>query len=112
VRVRNRGNSASSGNETLHVYWAKASTGLAWPVDWNDHLDNPCGGAPRLYGYEVTKPRKNGATASNVDQMDYVAAIQMIDTAAFQFPDGVTYFDKQNVEHTYVFKESTMCITR
>src|SRR4030095_15578725 len=38
VRIRNRGNTASSGTETLHVYWAKASTGLSWPGDWNDHL--------------------------------------------------------------------------
>lgn len=104
VRVRNRGNTASSGNETLHVYWAKASTGLTWPTDWNDHLDNPCGGAPRLYGYEVTKPRKNGATASVAERNDYVSAIQTIDTAAFQFPDGVTYFDKQDFVHQFVFQ--------
>src|SRR5467141_3526166 len=58
VRVRNRGDAASTGNETLHVYWAKASTGLNWPGDWNDHLESPtCGGPDRLYGYEVTKPR-------------------------------------------------------
>ncbi|MBM3846290.1 MAG: hypothetical protein FJ405_08395 [Verrucomicrobia bacterium] len=29
VRVRNRGSTASAGTETLHVYWAKASTGLS-----------------------------------------------------------------------------------
>jgi tyrosinase-like protein/Big-like domain-containing protein len=104
VRIRNRGNTASSGNETLHVYWAKASTGLSWPGDWNDHLDNPCGGADRLYGYEVTKPRKSGAAASNTERTDYVTAIQTIDTASFQFPDGVTYFDKQDFVHQYVFQ--------
>src|SRR5688500_12518726 len=64
VRVRNRGSASSSGNETLHVYWAKASTGLNWPGDWNDHLADPCAtGTPRLYGYEITKPRRNAATA-------------------------------------------------
>jgi len=103
VRVRNRGNSASSGTETLHVYWAKASTGLGWPGDWNDHLANPCGGPLRLYGYEVTKPRKNGASASAGEKADYVSAIQTIDTATFQFPDLVTYFDKQNSVHFALF---------
>jgi hypothetical protein len=103
VRVRNRGSSPSSGTETLHVYWAKASTGLNWPGDWNDHLDNPCGGTPRLYGYEITKARKNGATASVSEKADYVAAIQTIDTASFQFPDGMTYFDKQNFVHSTLF---------
>src|SRR6267143_6007358 len=33
VRVHNRGTTASSGTEQLQVYWAKASTGLAWPTD-------------------------------------------------------------------------------
>src|SRR5260370_13848447 len=28
VRIRNIGSSASSGTETLHVYWANANTGL------------------------------------------------------------------------------------
>ena len=36
VRIRNRGGAASTGNETLHVYWAKASTGLNWSSDWNE----------------------------------------------------------------------------
>ena len=30
VRIRNIGGSPSSGTETLHVYWAKANTGLNW----------------------------------------------------------------------------------
>src|SRR3954454_7451930 len=79
VRIRNRGNAASSGTETLHAYWAKASTGLYWGTgvagnsDWVDHLEAPsCGGPNKLYGYEVTKPRKNGATASNQEKSDYV----------------------------------------
>jgi len=83
VRVRNRGNTSSSGTETLHVYWAKASTGLNWPGDWNDHIANPCGGTPRLYGYEVTKPRSNAVNVSVSVRNDYVNAIQTIDTASF-----------------------------
>ena len=103
VRVRNRGSTASSGTETLHVYWAKASTGLNWSSDWNDHLANPCGGPLRLYGYEVTKPRSNAANVAVSVRNDYVTAVQTIDTASFQFPDGSTYFDKQDNVHFNLF---------
>ena len=99
VRVRNRGSTASTGNEWLRVYWAKAATGLSWPTDWNDHLDNPCGGTPRLYGYEVTKPRKNAVGATPTERAEYLAAIQAIDAAPFEFPGSVSYWDKQNVIH-------------
>ncbi|HEU0009528.1 MAG TPA: tyrosinase family protein [Verrucomicrobiae bacterium] len=104
VRVRNRGTSASSGTETLHVYWAKASTGLNWPGDWNDHVANPCGFAqPRLYGYEVTKPRSNAATVAVSVRNDYIAAVQTIDMPPYLFPGGDTYFDKQNNVHFPLF---------
>src|SRR5688572_13636767 len=36
VRVHNRSAVASTGNEVLRVYWAKASSGLSWPGSWND----------------------------------------------------------------------------
>jgi hypothetical protein len=103
VRVRNRGTTTSSGTETLHVYWSKASTGLVWPTHWNDYLASICPGPPRLYGYEVTKPRRNAATVSATVRNDYVNAVQTIDTAAFQFPDLSTYFDKQNQVHNTLF---------
>ena len=35
VRVRNRSCQSSSETETLTLNWAKASTGLSWPTDWN-----------------------------------------------------------------------------
>jgi hypothetical protein len=100
VRVHNLGTVASLGTETLHVYWAKASTGLDWPNHWNDHVENRCG-SDRLYGYEVTKPRKNGATASPQEKMDYVAAVQALKTKFFS--DGRDYFQKQDDLHASVF---------
>ena len=103
IRIRNRGDTTSSGTETLHAYWAKASTGLSWPTDWVDHLDNPCPGPDRLYGYEITKPRKSGVAATVAERNAYVDAIQQIDTASFQFPDLSTYFDKQNEVHSTLF---------
>ncbi|MES2486379.1 MAG: S8 family serine peptidase, partial [Bacteroidota bacterium] len=35
VRVINKSCVASTGNETLTINWAKASTSLNWPTDWN-----------------------------------------------------------------------------
>lgn len=35
VRVINKKCVASTGNEQLKLYWAKASTGLSWPNPWN-----------------------------------------------------------------------------
>lgn len=42
VRVRNRGNATSSGNEELKLYWSKAGSGLGWSADW-DGSNNVCG---------------------------------------------------------------------
>ncbi len=38
VKIRNRGCTASQGTEILNLYWAKASTALAWPNHWNGSL--------------------------------------------------------------------------
>src|ERR1043166_538038 len=70
VRVRNRGGAASSGNERLRVYWAKGSTGLSWPTQWVDFLANTCG-PTKLFGAEMTKPRKNAATATAAERDAY-----------------------------------------
>lgn len=99
VRVRNRGTTASSGTERLRVYWAKASTGLAWPAQWVDHMASHCG-PTKLYGIEITKPRKNAATATVGERNAYRDAIVAIGTmAAYQFADGVSYWHKQNAIH-------------
>jgi hypothetical protein len=49
VKVSNRGSVATMGNEKLEVYWAKASTGLAWPSHWKDYYATPDGCAERLF---------------------------------------------------------------
>jgi len=104
VRIRNRGETSSTGSETLHVYWAKASTGLGWSGDWIDHFETPtCGGPQKLYGFEVTKPRKNGATATAQERSDYITAIQTINGPPYQWGDGVTYFNKNDDVHFTLF---------
>ncbi len=99
VRVRNRGSTASSGTERLRVYWAKASTGLAWPAQWVDYLANNCG-PTKLYGIELTKPRKNAGSATAAERNAYRHAITNVGTMLpYQFSDGVSYWHKQNSIH-------------
>ncbi|HAS40722.1 MAG TPA: hypothetical protein DCS93_09600 [Microscillaceae bacterium] len=55
VKIRNRGCTASQGNEVLDVYWAKASTALAWPSHWNGSLSVAGNSLGDLVG-QVTLP--------------------------------------------------------
>jgi hypothetical protein len=106
VRVRNRGTSASSGTERLRVYWAKASTGLGWPDQWGgagvDFMANNCPGKPRLYGTELTKPRKNAANATDAERDAYRDAIINIGGPDFVFNEwGTSYWHKQTEVHKF-----------
>lgn len=99
IRVRNRGTAASNGTERLRLYWAKASTGLGWPAQWVDYMASNCG-PTKLYGAEVTKPRKNAATATVAERDAYRDAILSVGTLpAFVFPGGMTYWHKQDQVH-------------
>lgn len=99
VRVRNRGATASTGNERLRVYWAKASTGLSWPSQWVDYSATIAGCNARVFGMEITKPRKNAATATPAERDAYRDAIIAIGTLpAYQFPDR-SYWHKQDQIH-------------
>ena len=97
VRVRNRGAAASTGTERLRVYWAKASTGLSWPLQWEDYKANFCGPS-KLYGIEITKPRKNAATATAGERTAYVNAVLGAATIKWT-ADLVSYFSKQDQIH-------------
>ncbi len=99
VEVRNHSQSASTGMERLRLYWAKASTGLSWPTQWVDY--QPGGLGTPLYAAEVTKPRKNGATATAAEQMAYVNAIVAIGTKpAYVFPMGTDFWHTQQTVHS------------
>ena len=41
VRVTNKGEFASTGNEKLSLHWAKAGTNLSWPEHWNGSIGPP-----------------------------------------------------------------------
>ncbi len=100
VRVRNRGPNATPAGARLKLYWAKAAGGLSWPTQWVDYFAMS-GGVSLLHGMEITKPRRNADSVSVAERNAYVAAIQTIDTAGFAYPDGVTYWDKQNDIHAH-----------
>jgi hypothetical protein len=98
VEVRNNSNAASTGKERLRVYWAKASTGLSWPSQWVDY--QPGGSLTLLYGAEITKPRKNAATATTTERNAYVNAILAIGTnPSYVFPMGMDYWHTQQEVH-------------
>lgn len=107
VEVRNHGTTASTGTERLRLYWAKASTGLSWPTQWVDY--QPGGPRTTLYGAEITKPRKNGATASAAEQTAYVNAILAIGTnPAYVFPMGIDFWHTQQEVHSNMGSNSNI----
>ena len=99
VRVRNRGNEASSGTERLRLYQSKASTGLSWPASWVDNVGMICGD-DHLLGIEITKPRQNAQSVSATERNAYRDALLAIQSdSQFQYSDGTQYWRKQNDIH-------------
>ena len=107
VRVTNRGTSATSGTERLRVYWAKASTGLNWPNHWtgapgNSDADtyyaNDCG-VWRVFGKEITKPRKEGSTATAAERQIFADAVAQLENVNHP-GSSQTYWDLNDIIHT------------
>ena len=102
VRIRNRG-TASTGTERLQLYWASASTGLSWdPAKvGGSFVDNVQGNV--LFGSEITKVRKNAATASQAERDAYIAALRKIAVdPAFVFSNGSrSYWNTQQEIHRF-----------
>jgi hypothetical protein len=108
VRVSNRGTAASSGTERLRVYWTKAGLSTPWDSHWVDFVPDPttlgdgtCTN-PVAYGMEVTKTRNNLAKATPaamVERQKLLSAFLKLDDGSLQFPDNVTFWDKQEEIH-------------
>ncbi|MEB3334070.1 MAG: hypothetical protein VKP70_03705 [Cyanobacteriota bacterium] len=64
VRVRNRGITPTSSDETLRLYWAKASTGLGWPAPWDgsNNAPPPSNGNPIGSSIPLSFPNGSGST--------------------------------------------------
>lgn len=97
VKVRNRGAGATPAGARLTLYWTKVGSAQAWPTAWVDYLP---GTGELAHGMEITKPRRNAATVTQAERDAYVQAILAIDAAGHAFPDGVTFWDKQNQIHS------------
>ncbi len=114
VQVHNHSNSASTGMERLRLYWAKASTGLSWPAQWVDY--QPGGPLTPLYGAEITKPRKNAASAATTpaERTAYVNAVVAIGTnTVYVFPtsppaSGMDYWHTQQEVHSNMGSSSNI----
>lgn len=107
VKVRNRGDESSTGKERLRVYFAKASTGLSWPAQWEDFVQ-VVSGAPLLYGAEVTKPRKNAALASQSERDAFVSAIMAARAAPHVLPGGASSWHIQGTIHSVMSALATV----
>ncbi|PJN95435.1 hypothetical protein CNY89_08495 [Amaricoccus sp. HAR-UPW-R2A-40] len=99
VRVRNRGSGATPAGARLKIYWTKISGAQSWPTAWVDYFAQ-VNGRSLLNGMEITKPRVNAANATQAERDAYVQAILNADTSNFAFPNGVTFWDMQNVIHS------------
>ena len=106
VRIENKGEEASSGNEVLKLYWAKASTGLGWGTHWGinpitgpvDYFHQPSFCNDELFlSEEVTKPRRNAAEVSDNERERLKEAFVQLD--AIKYSDDVSYWDKQDQIH-------------
>ncbi|MEO5674761.1 MAG: tyrosinase family protein [Chitinophagales bacterium] len=98
VKVSNMGNANSDGSEVLKVYWAKASTGLSWPLLWLDAFDTHLGCPTLFSGDEITKPRMNWTSLSLQERENVVHAFQNLDLTLL-YQDGVSWWDKQDQIH-------------
>ncbi len=61
VRIRNRGfqnSPQASGNNQVHLYWAKAATALGWPEYWDGTTTEINQGIPVVMGDEVSSSPK------------------------------------------------------
>lgn len=66
VKVRNRNCVASSGNEQLKIYWAKANTSYAWPDYWDGSILNngyPLSGGLNPVNIPIIQPGEEAIVA-------------------------------------------------
>lgn len=66
VRVKNKGLCPQTAD--LRVYWAKASTGLSWPSQWENYNTTYPSCAASLYGNEIT-PSTNVTIPAQSEQI-------------------------------------------
>ena len=97
IRVRNLGDTASTGQEALRVYWAKPSLGQSWsPLgpgprnQWEDFVTK-AGEASRLFGSEITLGRRSVLGASESIRALFQNALAQSASGDFAFTSGTAY---------------------
>ena len=110
VRVRNRGCAgAASQTGTLKLYWAKASSSLAWPAPWDGSVTAPApmgepigsqsvtvgGGAVQIAEFPWTPPDPSDYAAFGADKAHFCLLARIeTDPAA---PFGMTFPETGNL---------------
>ena len=110
VRVRNRGcPGTGSQSGTLKLYWAKASSSLAWPAPWNGTVTSPAlmggligsapvtvaGGAQHIEAFPWTPPDPSDYAMFLGDKAHF-CLLARIETAAAA-PFGMTFPETANL---------------
>jgi hypothetical protein len=111
--VQNRGSLPASG--TVDLYWAKASTGLAWPIDWTGTTkccnNTTCGGSLQSIQFYDVQPGETrigsvtwyppnpadfaGAACGGVEEQGHFCLLARIQTSpdtpyGMTFPEGTS----------------------
>jgi hypothetical protein len=110
VRVRNRacpGTGSQSG--TLKLYWAKASSSLAWPAPWDGSVTSPAlmgaligsqpvtvaGGAQQIVDFDWTPPDPSDYAAFGADRAHFCLLARIETVTATPF--GMTFAETGNL---------------
>lgn len=97
IRIRNRSCGAAAAVATVRLYWAKASSGLAWPTPWDGSIANmghplgsqatiaiPAGGSQILaFNWHVPNPDDYAAFGDDKGHFCLLARIETAGTAPY-----------------------------
>jgi hypothetical protein len=130
VRVRNRGCSGgASQSGTLKLYWAKASTALAWPSPWDGSITSPAlmgsmigsqsvtvgGGATQIVEFSWTPPDPSDYASFGADQAHFclLARIETSPAAPFGMttPETGNLYANVQSNNNIVWKNITIVDT-
>ena len=130
VRVRNRGCSGGAAQSgTLRLYWAKASSALAWPAPWDGSITTPAlmgqtigsqsvtvnGGATQIVEFPWTPPDPSDYASFGADQAHFclLARIETSATAPFGMttPETGNLYANVQANNNIVWKNITIIDT-
>ncbi|MFH1009605.1 MAG: zinc metalloprotease [bacterium] len=101
VRIRNRGCSVS-GNDSMYVYWAKASPSLSWPAPWDGSVSPPLmggfigskltgsvgGGGFAILEFPWNPPNPGDYSSFGADSSHFCLLSRIEESSGMTFPEG------------------------